>query len=325
MRPRKMIIMAAVAAMFVLVLALLFVLRNKDDNDTYSINHDRKPHLANAGFAEVSASNEEAMHSASEREQAKIDAVVNQLKAMRNQSGNLSGFLEGLKADCPDEQACRALIETALNKLGDDKYADLIRRTLNRLPAYEQAMQSIVMSTSTPPQERYARIDALRQQILGKEETEFAFGQERTYAQFQFAYGDLLARAENLTSAQRLAELEKLRQSADKNITISHVDGRDGAYARELELLTVGIKDPTEKKRIAKEVRARYYSPEDAARLEKREEQVDTQTKQVQDYQAELTTLKREMEQIRSNMAENQWNKLYEERLTTLRLKHFPQ
>lgn len=321
MSRRHLLLTAAIAAVLVLVLVLGLWLRPGD----------AAPGAAGlaAGPGASAAAGDgggEAAMSAAAREQARISALADRLRALRRQPGNLPGLLESLRSDCDSEAACRALIDAALAEIGDPAFTAMLTRLLDRLPAYEAAMQSTVMSMQTPPRERYARIDALRQQILGVAETEFAFGQERAYAEFQFGYGELLARAGSLTPAQRLAELERLREAAwgTHAPALAAVEGRDGAYARELELLLAGVSDAAERERITAAVRGRHYSAEDAAQLAARDRELASQQQQVAAYQQELAALKQAMEAERATMSAAQWRAQYEARMTALRLKHFP-
>ncbi len=320
MSRRHLLLTAAIAAVLVLVLALGLALRPGDDA------------AGPGGMAAVPGASlpagdgGEAAMSAAAREQARISALADRLRALRRQPGNLPGLLESLRADCDSEAACRTLIDAALAEIGDPAFAAMLGRLLDRLPAYEAAMQSTVMSMQTPPRERYARIDALRQQILGVAETEFAFGQERAFAEFQFGYGELLARADGLSPAQRLAELERLRKEAwgSHAAALSAVEGRDGAYARELELLLAGVSNAAERERLTAQLRARHYSAEEAAQLAARDRDLASQQQQVAAYQQELAALQQAMEAERASLPASQWQALYEARMTALRLKHFP-
>ncbi|MFP5430559.1 MAG: hypothetical protein ACLGHE_06205, partial [Gammaproteobacteria bacterium] len=55
-----------------------------------------------------------------------------------------------------------------------------------------------------------------------------------------------------------------------------------------------------------------------------RDEVVAEQQKAVVTYQQEVSALRQDMEGMRATLTEPQWQALYEERLTAIRLKHFP-
>ncbi len=74
----------------------------------------------------------------------------------------------------------------------DQQFAQTLKQLIERLPLYEKEMQAKTMSTQMTPQQRYQEIWNLREQTLGKQETQLGFAEEKEFASYQFAYGEAL-------------------------------------------------------------------------------------------------------------------------------------
>lgn len=269
---------------------------------------------------------DEAGMSEAERHAAKIEGLRDLLAALQQSPGNLQPLLQALGRLCGDPAACEALLAEALAGYPDQAFAALVARTLERMPAYEREMQSLVMSTEVPARERYARIHALRERTLGIEETALAFGQERAWAEYQFAFGDLQQQAASMPQEARIAALEALREQAfgPHAAALAAVEGPFGAYERELAVSLAGVEDPAQRAAITDRLRQRHFDADTRVQLAARDEQLATQQQQVGDYRAEAEQLRRELDGLRATLPEDRWNALYEQRMTELRLKHFP-
>ena len=251
------------------------------------------------------------------------------LTDFKKQSGNLEAFLQAWNAQCKNEQQpkqCDVMLRTALATHTDQAFANQMLRLLNSLPAYEQAMQSVVMSTATDPRQRYAKIWQLREQMLGQDGALLAFGQEKAFAEYQFQFAELKARAANLSGEQRLAELKQLQQQTLGRYgdQVRQAEGSAGDYEKALQLMLVGVTDPAAQAQITQQLRQQYFSPELAAQMAQRDQQVNEQKQQVDLYQTELATLKQEMAASQNSLPASAWQQQYEQRLSALRLKHFP-
>lgn len=259
------------------------------------------------------------------RQQALQQWLQQHLTEFKQQSGNLEAFLQAWTAQCQTAN-CDALLRAALASHADQRFANQMLRLLNSLPAYEAAMQSVVMSTATDPRQRYAKIWQLREQMLGQEGAVLAFGQEKAFATYQFQFADLKARAANLSTEQRLAELKQLQQQTlgQYGDTVRQAEGNAGDYEKALQLLLVGVTDPAAQAQITAQLRQQYFSPAVAAQMAQRDQQVATQQAQVSNYQTELAALKQEMAASQSSLPATAWQQQYEQRLSALRLKHFP-
>lgn len=88
--------------------------------------------------------------------------------------------------------------------------------------------------------------------------------------------------------------------------------------------MLIGVNDPAEQARIKAQLRQQYLPDDLAQQLAQREQQISTQQQGVAQYQQELAQLNQEMNSLKSSLPENTWQQQYEQRLTALRLKHFP-
>ena len=281
----------------------------------------------------VGRANEALSMSSSEEAQTRQQQLQQWLQQhltdFKKQSGNLDGFLQAWNAQCKNEQQpkqCDAMLRAALATYIDQAFANQMLRLLNSLPAYEQAMQSVVMSTATDPRQRYAKIWQLREQMLGQDGALLAFGQEKAFAEYQFQFAELKARAANLSSEQRLAELKQLQQQTLGRYgdPVRQAEGSAGDYEKALQLMLVGVTDPAAQAQITQQLRQQYFSPELASQMAQRDQQVTEQKQQVDLYQTELAALKQQMAASQSSLPASAWQQQYEQRLTALRLKHFP-
>lgn len=320
---KKTLILVTAAFAAVIVIALLFFLTGGGGSAASSSSRESGE---GGGFLS-GPDRSDAGSDRAERQKAEREALIERLRELQRQPGNLTRFLTEWRQHCQEEPlVCDALLQEALAEYPDREFAGMVARLLSRLPGYEQAMQSLVMSTALSPRERYDRLWALREQMLGREEAVFAFGQERAYADYQFRYGDLLARAGTLTPEQRSAELQKLREAASGEYSrlLAETEGPAGAYERERDLLLAGVTDADLQARITAQLRRRYFDAATVAQMEARDVQLADQAGAVARYQSEATALRQELEVLRPGLGEAAWEALYEQRMTELRLRHFP-
>ena len=271
---------------------------------------------------------DEAGMSAEQRREARINAMQDLLNAARAEPGNLQRTLQQLRLLCQTGDDCSALIDAALASLPDQQFAALVASAMARLPLYEAAMAELVMSMQTPARDRYAAIHELRQQTLGIEETEALFGQEAAWAEYQFRFGELMSSdsLSGLSAEQRLSALASLRQEAlgDYQEALADVEGNSGRYERELALLTAGLTDQARIDSLTQQLREQYFGAEQAAAMQRRDNEVEQQQDTIRDYQDAVRQLGDDLAPLKTQMDETSWNQLYEQRLTQLRLQFFP-
>lgn len=322
-RRHTLLITAAIAAVIVIAAAIAYGVMGAPFSTSPG-----KTATGSDGFASVDGNDlrSESDAGVAERRAARVKELVERLRDLQKRPGNFQAFLNELQQHCSDPAECSALLNEVLAQYPDREFAGMVARLVSRMPGYEQAMQALIMSTALSPRERYDRLWSLREQMLGREEAAFAFGQEKAYAEYQFRYGELVAGAGGLSSEQRLAALEKLRQSAanEHAEAVRSVEGAEGAYERERELLLAGVTDAAEQARITAMLRRRHFDAVTVAQMEARDVQLASQAEAVASYQADVAALSREMEALRSGMDEAGWQRLREQRMTELRLRHFP-
>ncbi|UDL05372.1 lipase chaperone [Marinobacter sp. CA1] len=248
------------------------------------------------------------------------------LDGYRQPGGNLQQFFAELLAQCGGEpDLCQALLEQRLAEYPNQAFADRLRRILARQPAYQQTMQSLVMSTEVPAQTRYQRIDALREQHFGAQDAELLYGQERAWADYQFGFQTLLAEAPYLSPAQRLQQLQALRQRSwqDYPQALAQREGDQARYRRERDLLLAGVDDPDQRQALVAGLREQHFGAERARRMAARDHQLAQQQAQQQHYQQAREALTREMTALRGQMSDSVWQQQYQQRLQQLREEAF--
>jgi len=254
------------------------------------------------------------------QQQQQQESMKKMIQFFQKNPGNVTQLLTQLQQNCPDAN-WQAPLKQVLAEYPDQQFAQTLQQLLERLPLYEKEMQAKIMSTQMTPQQRYQEIWNLREQILGQKEVQLGFAEEKEFASYQFAYGELLNRAPQMTQQQRLSELDKLQQQY-KNPS-KNIDGQSGSYDKALKLALIGVTDPAQQQKITQQLLNSYFSPKEATQLAAREQQVIQQQQQVASYQSELATLNQEMNQQKQSLPESTWQQQYQLRLEQLRQKHF--
>ncbi|EOR09593.1 lipase secretion chaperone [Acinetobacter genomosp. 15BJ] len=246
------------------------------------------------------------------------DSLLKQLKTLQQQPGNITEFLNDFKANCPVSD-CNAALAKALANYPDQNFAHLVENLLKRMPQYEQRMQSIVLSTSLSPKERFDAVWKLREQTLGQAEAMLGFGQERGYADYRFAYQDL-AQNQKLSAEQRLKAFEQLQKQYPD---ATQQENKMGLYEQALGLINQGQYSPAETQRLKQMLQQRYLTEQQRQDVQQREQREVQQQQQVDQYQQAVQQLQQEMEPLKNQLSNEEWQKQYQSRLESLRLKMF--
>lgn len=246
-------------------------------------------------------------------------SLLQQLKTLQQHPGNITEFLSEFKASCPVSD-CNAGLAKALANYPDQKFAAVVANLLKRIPQYEQQMQSTVLSTALSPKQRFEAIWKLREQTLGQTEAMLGFGQERDYADYRFAYNDLVQNR-NLNAEQRLKAFEQLQQQYP---AASQQQSKLGRYQQALNLLEQGSPNPAETERLKQQLQQQYLTEPQRQQLQQREQQEAQQQQQVNQYQQALKQLQQEMQPLKAQLSEAEWQQQYQSRLENLRLNMFP-
>lgn len=260
---------------------------------------------------------DETMHNKTKDEVFQT-SLLKQLKALQQQPGNITQFLNDFKANCPVSD-CNAALAKALANYPDQKFAHLVENLLKRMPQYEQQMQSTVLSTSLSPKERFDALWKLREQTLGQAEAMLGFGQERNYANYRFAYNDL-AQNQRLSAEQRLKAFEELqRQYPDATQQESKV----GLYEQAIQLLNQSSNNPAEIASLKQKLQQQYLTEQERQQIQQRDQREVQQQQQVKQYQQAVQQLQQEMQPLKSQLSDAEWQKQYQSRLQDLRLNMF--
>ncbi|RKG37568.1 lipase secretion chaperone [Acinetobacter rongchengensis] len=244
--------------------------------------------------------------------------LLKQLQSLQKQPGNITQFLNDFKANCQVAD-CDAALAKALANYPDQTFAQLVENLLKRMPQYEQRMQSTVLSTSLSPKERFDTLWKIREQTLGQAEAMLGFGQERHYADYRFAYQDL-AQNQNLSAEQRLKAFEELQRQYPNN---NQQESKIGLYEQAVTLLNQGNKT-AETERLKQELQQRYLTQQERLEIQQRDQREVQQQQQANQYQQAVSQLQQEMEPLRAQLSDAEWQKQYQTRLENLRLKMFP-
>ena len=244
--------------------------------------------------------------------------LLKQLQSLQKQPGNITQFLNDFKANCQVAD-CDAALAKALANYPDQTFAQLVENLLKRMPQYEQRMQSTVLSTSLSPKERFDALWKIREQTLGQAEAMLGFGQERHYADYRFAYQDL-AQNQNLSAEQRLKAFEELQRQYPNN---NQQESKIGLYEQAVTLLNQGNKT-AETERLKQELQQRYLTQQERLEIQQRDQREVQQQQQANQYQQAVSQLQQEMEPLRAQLSDSEWQKQYQTRLENLRLKMFP-
>lgn len=251
------------------------------------------------------------------REELMQEELIKQLQDFQTKSGNITQFLNQFKASCVLEN-CDAALQDALNKYPDQKFAQLIRNLLKNLPIYEKQMQSIVLSTSISPQERFNQLWKLREQTLGKSEAKLGFEEERQYANYRFEYQHLMQNKQ-LSTEQRLKKFEDLQL---QYIDVTKIDGNIAIYHQALMLLQQN-QNSQQIQQLKNMLQDRYLSAEEKQEVQQQEQREERQHQQAEQYQHAVKQLQDDMQGLKNQLSEAEWNQRYQKQLEDLRLKMF--
>ncbi|UUM28682.1 lipase chaperone [Acinetobacter colistiniresistens] len=247
------------------------------------------------------------------------DSLLQQLKTLQQQPGNITEFLNNFKANCPVSD-CHVALAKALANYPDQQFAHLVENLLKRMPQYEKQMQSTVLSTALSPKQRFDALWKLREQTLGQAEAMLGFGQERNYADYRFAYNDLVQN-QKLSAEQRLTAFEELqRQYPDA----SQQQNKMGLYQQAVDLISQGQHSPAETERLKQKLQQQYLTEQERQQVQQREHRETQQQQQVDQYQQAVQQLQQDMEPLKTQLPNEEWQKQYQSRLENLRLKMFP-
>ena len=268
-------------------------------------------HDSSTGFSDTQMQNKN-------KEEILQESLAKQLQSLQKQPGNITQFLNDFNAQC-HAQDCNAALAKALAHYPDQAFAHLVENLLKRMPQYEQQMQSTVLSTSLSPKQRFDALWKLREQTLGTAEARLGFGQERNYADYRFAYNDL-SENQNLSAEQRLKAFESLQRQYPDAV---QQDNKMGLYEQAIQLLNHSSSHPAEIERLKQKLQQQYLTEQEQQDLQRRDQREEQQQQQVIQYQQAVKQLQQEMEVLKPQLSETEWQKQYQQRLEELRFNMF--
>lgn len=264
---------------------------------------------------------DEATLGAQQRYQYTLERLRDVLNDAQSAPGNLQAFFSHLARYCDSAPGCERLLADVLAGYPDPAFAEMVARIQERMPAYEAAMQSTIMSTRDPPAQRFDTLQALREQMLGVAEAELMYGQEAAWARYRLGYGELIASAGQMSPETRQHTLDALRRQhfGDYADALRDVEGQSGAYEHALALQLTGVTSAAERQRITQSLRQQYFTDEQIQAMNQRDQQLAAQAEQLAAYQTAVAALDAEFGALRDTLPAAQWQSEYQARLSALR------
>lgn len=263
----------------------------------------------------------EAAYSTEERRQQALTKLADEYRQLRAQTpGNLQAWLEQLWHLCQAEntERCEQRLADLAQGLTAEEMLEL-KKLLAAYQQYQQQLGQLVMSTDLSPQQRFAEIKALREQVFG-EQTETMFGQEHQFAEHQFKLDDFQQiEAAGLSVEQRLAKLNQLQQQS--GIQSEGLLGPDQAYQQALRLLS--DLPQAEQAQWQDKLRQQYFGDQ-AQQVKAYEQQQRQHQQKMLAYQEALQQLEARFGVLKSQLEPQTWQAQYAEALLQLRLAYFP-
>lgn len=183
---------------------------------------------------------------------------------LRGQGGDLSQSLKELGRRCGGlaPSPCIDEVMTALPSSERERLADI----LARLPLLGPHLSSIVMTTRQPMLDRIDAVSQARAQVLGETNARLLFGREEAQLRYQAKLDQFVEHAAGgMPLAQRLVAAEAMRPEDES--AADDATERARRYALTLRLTLLDAATDADRDRLTREVRSRFYTPEQVERL----------------------------------------------------------
>lgn len=271
MKPvHRLVVMAACGAAVVMVLS---VERHGTGLMAGLARGEAKPPAALSeaaqSFAPVAANKTETRRDDEDRENLGRRLV----SELRGQGGELSQSLKQLGRRCGGlaPSPCLDQVMATLPSAERERLADI----LARLPLLGPHLSSVVMTTRQPMLDRIEAVSQARAQVLGETNARLLFGREEAQLRYQAKLDQFIAHdAAGMPLAQRLVAAEAMRPE-DESAADDATD-RARRYALTLRLTLLDAASDVDRDRLTREVRSRFFTPEQAEGLA-RGDQFDAQ------------------------------------------------
>jgi len=192
---------------------------------------------------------------------------------LRGEGGDLSQTLKQLGRHCGGlaPGACLDGVMSGLPATERQRLADIIAR----LPLLGPHLSAVVMTTRQPMLDRIDAVSRARAQVLGADNARLLFGREEAQLRYQARLDEFIQReAAGMPLPQRLVAAEALRPpefTPDDSAT-----ERARRYDLTLRLTLLDATTEADKAQLTREVRSRFFTPDQVERLAK-EDQFDVQ------------------------------------------------
>ena len=178
---------------------------------------------------------------------------------LRGEGGDLSETLKQLGRLCGglSPGACLDDVAASLPSAERQRLNDI----LARLPLLGAHLSSVVMTTRQPMLERIDAVSQARAQVLGETNARLLFGREEAQLRYQAKLDQFIEReAAGMPLAQRVVAAEAMRPEGAS--AVADATERARRYALTLRLALLDATTDAERDRLTREVRSRFFTPE---------------------------------------------------------------
>ena len=100
-------------------------------------------------------------------------------------------------------------------------------------------------------------------------------------------------------------------------------DSKLGRYEQAIQLLNQSSNNPAEIARLKQKLQQQYLTEQERQEIQQRDQREVQQQQQANQYQQAVKQLQQEMQPLKSQLSEAEWQQQYQQRLESLRLKMF--
>lgn len=270
----------------------------------------------------IPTENPEAELGALERQEAERMRWQASLTQHQERPGNLQQFLQHWLDHC--QQDCLHQLRNLLADYPDSAFVAQVLALASEYARYLEEQSTLVQSIDRSPQERYQRIDELRVGIFGEDGTNLLFGQEKTWAERQFAYADLMTpAARSLAWEDRVSAYDQIVSAYDQDLW-ARPSTPIQRYREALDVALTPDMTAEQADNVRAAIQDRYLDEESRELVQQREQRESRQKDQLSLYWQAVETLNVEMDARKSVLTSEEWEAEKARRLEALRRQMFP-
>ncbi|MEK8033677.1 lipase secretion chaperone [Ideonella sp. DXS29W] len=184
---------------------------------------------------------------------------------LQGRSGDLWSQLQALGRECGGlmPSHCLSGVLAALPDAERARMSDI----LERLPRLAPRLSALVMSSQQPMLERIEAVSQVRADVMGADNARLLFGREEAQFRDEARWAQFLANeAARMPLAERLAAAESMR--SPEAGPLGDATERARRYERTLQLTLLDARDDADRQRLAREVRAQFFTADLARQME---------------------------------------------------------